>query len=72
MAVDAAAISAIAALAGVALGQVLARGGEYRKWLRSEQHKAAAELLAAGEAIRRHSALRLGDLYTGTVRASAA
>lgn len=66
---NAAEISAIAALAGVALGQLLARSGEYRKWLRAERHKAAAELLAAGEAMRRHSATRIGDLYaTGTVR----
>ena len=72
MAVNAAVITAIAALAGVVLGQLLARSGEYRKWLRSERHKAAAELLAVGEAIRRHSAARIGDLYTGTVRAGGA
>ena len=50
---DAVIISAIAALAGVLLGGVLSRSGEYRKWLRAEQHKAATELLAAGEALRR-------------------
>lgn len=47
--VDAVAISAVAALAGVVLGQLLARGGEYGKWLRQERQGAAAELLAAGE-----------------------
>lgn len=64
---NAAEISAAAALIGVALGQLLARSGSYRKWLRAERHKAAAELLAAGEAIRKHSAGRILDAYAGTV-----
>jgi hypothetical protein len=68
---NAAVISAVAALGGVALGQLLARSGEYRKWLRSERHKAAAELLAAGEAMRSHLVGRIGDLYKGTVTANA-
>jgi len=45
-------ISVAAALAGVVVGQLLSRSGEYRKWLRAERHKAGAELLAAGEALR--------------------
>lgn len=65
---NAAIISAVAALIGVALGQLLARGSENRKWLRTEQHKAAAELLATGEAIRRHRASRILDGYACTVR----
>jgi hypothetical protein len=48
-----AAISAVAALVGVALGQSLARSGEYRKWLRAERHRAATELLGAAEEARR-------------------
>ncbi len=51
-----ASLASLAGLAGVVLGQVLARSGEYSKWLRSERHKSAAELLACGEAFRRHSA----------------
>lgn len=49
---DSAWIGVIGALAGVVLGGVVSRNGEYRKWLREERHKAAAELLAAGEAMR--------------------
>lgn len=55
---DAAWISAITALGGVALGAVLTRNGEYRKWLRGERHKAATELLATGEAMRRALVVR--------------
>jgi hypothetical protein len=51
-------ISALAALAGVLLGGVLARNAEYRRWLRTERHKAAAELLAAGQAMQRNVAER--------------
>ncbi len=69
---DAVVISAVAALAGVVLGQLLARSGEYGKWLREERHRAAAELLAAGEAIRRHSAARILDRVAGTIRDAAA
>jgi hypothetical protein len=50
--VDTAWISAITGLSGVTLGALFARSGEDRKWLRMEQHKATAELLAAGEAMR--------------------
>lgn len=56
-------VAAIAALAGVLLGQVLARSGEYRRWLRAERHKASAELLAAAEALHRRSAERLLDTH---------
>jgi hypothetical protein len=65
---DAVVISAVAALAGVVLGQLLARSGEYGKWLREERHRAAAELLAAAEALRRHSAARVVGRYVGTTR----
>ena len=64
-AVNPAVISAVAALAGVLLGQALARSGEYRKWLRTERHRACAEMLAAGEALRRHSAGRVLAAYRG-------
>lgn len=63
--VSAVVISAAAALVGVLLGQVLARSGEYRKWLRAERHRSATELLAAGEAVRRHSAARVLALASG-------
>jgi hypothetical protein len=65
VAVSSTVIGAVAALAGVLLGQVLARSGEFRRWLRAERHKASAELLAAGEALRRHSADRVLDAYRG-------
>lgn len=44
-------------------GQVLARDGEYRKWLRSARHTAATELLAVGETVREHAAIRIGARY---------
>lgn len=60
-------LGAVAGLAGVILGQLLARRGEDRKWLRDERHRAAAGLLAAGEALRRHSAARIVALYAGSI-----
>jgi len=62
-------ISVAAALAGVVVGQLLSRSGEYRKWLRAERHRAGAELLAAGEALRRHSAGRVLAAYAGGLAA---
>lgn len=50
-------VSGIAALAGVLLGGILSRNGEYRKWLREERHKASVEFLAAGESIRKNASL---------------
>ena len=44
-----ASIAAIAALVGVILGQLLSRGGEFRKWLRAERHSACVRLLEAAE-----------------------
>lgn len=61
-------ISAVAALAGVLLGSLLSRSGEYRKWLRTERHRAATELLAAGEAGRRGVYARHGREDTAAVR----
>jgi hypothetical protein len=55
----------VGALAGVVLGQLLARSGEYSKWLRSERHRSAAELLACGEAFKRHAADMIGARYAG-------
>ncbi|HCT79557.1 MAG TPA: hypothetical protein DGG94_14230 [Micromonosporaceae bacterium] len=55
--------SAVIALAGLVVGHLLTRSGEYRKWLRTERHKAIAELLAAGEVARRHSAERVIMAY---------
>lgn len=69
---SAAIVSAIAALSGVALGQLLARSGEYRKWLRFERHATARDLLAAAEALRTHTVRQIGDRYEGTVRIDAA
>lgn len=60
---DTALAAPAAALAGVLLGGLLTRSGEYRKWLRSERHRAAGELLAAGEALRRHGAGRVLAAY---------
>ena len=55
----------VGALAGVILGQLLARSGEYSKWLRSERHRSAAELLACGEVFRHHAADRVRAMYVG-------
>jgi hypothetical protein len=56
-------ITPVVALIGVVVGQVLARDGDYRKWLRSTRHDAATELLAVGEAVREHAATRIGARY---------
>lgn len=45
------ALGSIIALIGVIIGQLLARGGEYRKWLRTERHIACARLLEVCELI---------------------
>jgi hypothetical protein len=45
------ALGSIIALVGVIIGQLLARGGEYRKWLRTEHHVACARLLEVCELI---------------------
>ncbi|MGW0430944.1 hypothetical protein ACWDV4_00110 [Micromonospora sp. NPDC003197] len=45
-------IGALAALVGIIIGQILARSGEYRKWIRAEQHKACASFLEACESIK--------------------
>jgi hypothetical protein len=58
---DSTVVSAGAALGGVLLGQVLARSGEYRKWLRTERHKAASEMLAAAETAKRGIYVRSGS-----------
>jgi len=58
---DSTIVSAGAALGGVLLGQVLARSGEYRKWLRTERHKAASEMLAAAEEAKRGVYARSGS-----------
>src|SRR5260370_55469 len=47
-------ISVAAALAGGDGAQLLSRSGEYRKWLRAGLLRAGAEMLAAGQARRRH------------------
>ncbi|MBQ1020660.1 hypothetical protein KBX71_22670 [Micromonospora sp. D93] len=44
-------ISALAALFGVILGQLLSRSNEYNKWLRTEQHLACSRLLEASETL---------------------
>lgn len=69
---SAAVVSAIAALSGVGLGQLLARSAEYRKWLRSERHAAARDLLAAAEALRTYAVRQIGDRYKGTIREDSA
>jgi len=56
-------VGALAALVGVLVGGLLSYSSEYRKWLRAERHKAITELLAAGEALRRHSASRIVARY---------
>jgi hypothetical protein len=59
-------VGPLAALVGVLVGGLLTYSSEYRKWLRAERHKAVTELLAAGEAMRRHSAARIAARYAAS------
>ena len=63
------ALASVFGLIGVIIGQLLARGGEYRKWIRIERHVACARLLEAAEAI--HSIVTNSEIVRNVAEISA-
>lgn len=58
-------IVAVTALAGVLLGGSLTRSSEYSRWLRSEQHRTAAKLLAYDRGLPLEEEIACGRRQSG-------